>query len=135
MEQQEQESILQKAVKMIRDTVRTVKVIPYLFLLLYCFCLVASCSTNKTLVSILDYIYGTSLCSCIFMLLLSKTLDLCAWHKIACVIPVSSFVVSIIDSYVFSFSFEEIVFINISTLILVICYLVWSFFHFFIDGK
>ena len=135
MEHKEQENVLRKIADIFKRTIMTVKVIPYLFLIIYCIYLILYCIDNKTLVSILDFLYGMSVGSCLFMLIMSKDLGLCIWHKIACIIPMSSLVVAGVDAFIFYLSFEEIVFINISTLILVVCYLVWSFFHFFIDGK
>ena len=135
MEHQEQENALQKVVKIFKRTVRTVKAIPYLFLFVYCIYLVVACTRSKILMSILDFIYGTSVGLSLFILLLSKELGLCIWHKVACLIPITSLIVSIIDAFIFYFSYEEIVFINMATLIFVICYLIWSFFHFFVDGQ
>lgn len=135
MEHEEQENAQRKIVNIFSRTVKTVKVIPYLFLVIYCIYLGLYCIDNKTLISILDFLYGMSAGSCMFMLFLSKELGFCIWHKIACVLPLSSVIVAAIDAFIFYLSFEEMVFINISTLVIAVCYLIWSFFHFFIDGQ
>ena len=133
MERQDRESVLQKVVNRFKSAMRTVKAMPYLFLLAYVFCLAISCTRNIILISIVDVIYGASVWLCAFMLILSKRFGLCVWHKVACIIPMISLLVSVIDGFIFRFAYEDLVFINMSIIIFSVCYLIWSFFHFFVD--
>jgi len=128
-------NVLERLVKLFRSLTITIKAVPYISLLIYCVYLVLSCGSNEKLLNIFDIIYGYSIGVCLLFLLMSRTLELCSWHRIACVIPTTSMIVSFVDDYIFPFAFDEICMINISILIMVVCYLIWSFFHFFIDGK
>lgn len=135
MEHQEQESVLQRAAKSIKKTISTVKAVPYFFLIIYAIYLILTCINKSQWTSVLDFIYGYSVSCCIILLTMSGNLGLCIWHKIACLFPMLSLFVIVTDTYFFYLTFEETMFINICILIFIICYLVWSFFHFFIDGK
>lgn len=135
MENRDRESVLARIANLFRRITNISKLYPYIFLMVYCLCLILDCIGSDVVAAFVSSIYGCTLGVCILLLMLSKTLGLCIWHKIACVIPLLSTIVSLIDSYLFAFSHEELIFINMSILVLVICYLIWSFFHFFIDGQ
>lgn len=135
MEHLEQESVLQRVAKSIKKTISTVKAVPYFFLIIYAIYLILTCINKPQLTSVLDFIYGYSVSCCIILLMMSSNLGLCIWHKIACLFPMLSLFVIVTDTYFFYLTFEETMFINICIMIFIICYLVWSFFHFFIDGK
>ena len=135
MEHREQENALQRIAKSFKYTIRTVKAVPYLFLIVYSAYLILTCVGKQEIANILDFIFGYSVSGCIILLIMSRKLGLCIWHKIACMFPMLSLVVIVVDSHFFYLTFEETIFINISILVFIVCYLIWSFFHFFIDGK
>lgn len=134
MEANAQRSTLEKAANRIKCTIGTVKITPYLFLVVYCICLILECFGNIEILSVVNKIYGCSVGMSFILLIMSKTLGLCIWHKTACIIPSSSVVLSFIDDYIISLSQEEVFMSNIIFLVFTFCYIVVSFIHFYRHG-
>ena len=134
MEVNAQRSTLARAAERIRYMIGTVKITPYLFLVVYCLCLAFDCTGNTNVLGVIEKFYGCTVGMSIILLSMSKTLGLCIWHKTACIIPSSSVVLSFIDDYIISLSQEEVFMSNIIFLVLTFCYIVVSFIHFYRHG-
>ena len=134
MEVNAQRSTLARAAERIRHMIGTVKITPYLFLVVYCLCLAFDCTGNTNVLGVIEKFYGCTVGMSIILLIMSETLGLCIWHKTACIIPSSSVVLSFIDDYIISLSQEEVFMSNIIFLVLTFCYIVVSFIHFYRHG-
>lgn len=65
------------------------------------------------------------------MLVAGRVLKLCDWFRTACVIPFTTRVESYVDSFIYTFTQNEIVIVNAVTGILFILFVLVSFRHFF----
>lgn len=134
MEVNDQRNTLARAAERIRYMIGTVKITPYLFLVVYCLCLTFDCTGNIKVLGVIEKFYGCTVGMSFILLFMSKTLDLCIWHKTACIIPSSSAILSFIDDYIISLSQEEVLISNIILLVLTFCYIIVSFIHFYRHG-
>ncbi|MBO6170530.1 MAG: hypothetical protein J6O51_11285 [Bacteroidales bacterium] len=69
------------------------------------------------------------------MLVASRLFKLCRWHKAACLIPFSSQLEGYIDTFVITFTQQEIIIINTAIGLATLAFLVVAFRHFFAHGK
>ena len=68
-------------------------------------------------------------------LFFSRLLELCRWHKIACILPLGSQATGYIDCYLFQFTENEIVALNITAGVISLGFLLLANHHFFGHGR
>lgn len=108
---------------------------PFAYLVLYTAYLFIGCFASEELVSLADGFLVASPFATTGMLVLSRVLKLCRWHKVACLIPSASQAETFIDSYFFTFTQGEIVLLNVLLGILSAIFLALANKHFFNDGR
>ena len=69
------------------------------------------------------------------MLVLSRILKLCKWHKTAVLIPLSLQTEGYIDGFVFTFTENEIIFLNTAIGFTAVIFLYLAHNHFLNDGR
>lgn len=79
---------------------------------------------------ICDHLFYVSFCVIIYNLILSKTLQLCYWHKAACIVPIIPEIVGLADATIVDLS-EFAVKVNIWTIIVMILILLICAHHVF----
>jgi hypothetical protein len=88
----------------LRNTTRIVKVAPFVYSGLYILCMIAYLFANYEFCFVLDLCFTTSPATVVLLLLLSKYLKLCKWHKLECALPMLPIVPILVDRYCFTFS-------------------------------
>ena len=118
-------------VAVLRRVTRTVQLLPFAYLVLYALVLLTEPVLPEGLFCIVDDLSCTSPLSIGVMLLASRMLKLCIWHKTACVLPFASRITEYIDNYVVTFTQNEVVIINTILGILSLAFIVAAYRHFF----
>lgn len=118
-----------------RRVTRLVQLAPFVYLAFYSVYLILGCFVPDDIVCLADGVMFSSPLATTAMLVLSRVLKLCRWHKTACLIPSASQIESIIDTYCFTFTQTEVVLINILLGVISFVFLVVANKHFFHDGR
>ena len=105
-------------VYILRSVTKIVKVYPFIYATLYVLCMVGYMIGNEELSCTLDQLFYTSPVSILFALLLSRSLKLCKWHKLECVLPMIPLVHLVIDSYIIPLNNVSAI-INVGTIIII----------------
>lgn len=88
-----------RAIRIAQRGTFVVKVMPFVYALLFMACLVAYMFTSDEVQTILDTVFYISPITVVFSLILSKTFKLCMWHRLECVLPLVSQVTVLIDLF------------------------------------
>lgn len=118
-----------------RRVTRLVQLAPFVYLAFYSVYLILGCFVPDDIVCLADGVMFSSPLATTAMLVLSRVLKLCRWHKTACLIPSASQIESIIDTYCFTFTQTEVVLINVLLGVISLVFLVVANKHFFHDGR
>lgn len=102
-----------RIIGILRKVTRLVQLAPFFYLALYSFYMLAGSFAPEEFVCFGDGIIFSSPLVTTALLVLSRLLKLCRWHKAACLIPSASQMEGIVDSYFFTFTQNEILIINI----------------------
>ena len=90
--------------EIIKQTLITVKLAPFVFTLGYIACLLVYMFGSASACLIVDTLFYTSPMSIALLLILSSIYQLCRWHKLQCCIPLFPMAVMIIDSFIVELS-------------------------------
>lgn len=118
-------------VAILRKITRVVQLLPYAYLLLFASYLLCESVLPDAIVRLADNVLNTPIIAIIVMLCAGRLLRLCNWFKTACVLPITTKVESYIDAFVFTFTQEEIIFINTAVGLLVVTFLILAIRHFY----
>lgn len=130
-----QRDAVSRVFEIIRRVTRLVQLAPFVYLALYSAYLILGCFVPDDVVCLADGVMFSSPLATIAMLVLSRVLKLCRWHKAVCIIPSASQIEGVVDSYLFTFTQIEVVFINILIGIASLAFLIFANKHFFHDGR
>ena len=131
MDNQDPRNAVKVAFGILRRMTRIVQLLPFAYLLLYAYYMLACPYLSEDTLCLLDAIITVSPITTILFLLASGLLKLCAWHKIACLLPTSSQVEGHIDSFVMTFTQEEVIFINAAIGIIAVAFFIAAIHHFY----
>lgn len=94
---------LSRIIGILRTVTKVVKLIPFAYALLYIISILSysMCSENVSIWA--DMIFYVSPLSIIFLLILSRTLKLCKWHRLECVLPLMGFCAVLINDFIIEF--------------------------------
>ena len=126
-----QRDAVSRVIEILRKVTRIVQIAPFVYLAFYSAYLIIGCFSSDALVSLADGVIFSSPFATTGMLFLSRLLKLCRWHKAACLIPSASQIEGIIDSYLFTFTQNEIILINTALGILSLAFIIRAHRHFF----
>lgn len=104
MEDRGSRADLKRLLDILRSVTTAVQILPFIYSSLYIAALVAYNYVQEDAQLAMDSILYVSPICIIAFLVLSKTLRMCRWHRIACSIPAIPLVVNFFDYYVISFS-------------------------------
>ena len=122
-------------IKILRKATRIVQLVPFAYLCFYAVYMLLVCFASEETLCLADSLLTISPVATGGMLAASKLFKLCRWHRIACLLPSSSQLEGYIDSYLFTFTQEEILLINSLIGIAALAFLVFAYRHFFAYGK
>lgn len=98
---------------------------PFVYGFLYIICMVFYICGTTNMCKMCDSLFYVSPIMVIGLLILSRLLRLCGWHRTACIVPIIPQIVGLIDYYVIEFPFTAtkiIVYMSlILTALLLIC--------------
>lgn len=121
-------------VKYLLEKLRTitlvVQIIPFVYTAVFIVVYALSFSPNETLLSLLDMFFYVSPMMIAFLLIESRVLKLCKWHKTACVLPLIPQIPIIINNYFVELTDYEVriflvCILSMSVLLLVAAYKVF----------
>ena len=130
MDSQDPRSAVSGVLNIVRRATRTVQIAPFAYLVFYIAYLVFGVFLPDNCLTIFDSIMTIHPLTTAGLLCGSRLFKLCGWHKTACLIPMSSQVENYIDSFVLTFTQNEIILINVSLGILSVVFLVLAIKHF-----
>ena len=103
-------------VSILRKVTKVVKIYPFVYAILYALCMFGYMIGSEGLSCALDQLFYTSPISILFALILSRSLKLCKWHKLECILPMIPLIHLAIDSYIIPLSYVSAI-INVGTII------------------
>lgn len=112
-----------------------VQIIPFAYTFIYILVLFAYGNISDETASMLDTLFYISPIQIIGLLILSKVLHLCKWHRMACILPLFPQIVSFIDYYIIALTEIEAYVTNIITIIMSVLLLVSAYKVFFANGR
>ena len=133
--QDRQRDAVSRVFGILRKVTRLVQLAPFVYLAFYSAYLIIGCFVPDDMVCLADGVMFSSPLATAAMLVLSRVLNLCRWHKAACLIPSASQIEGVVDSYLFSFTRVEIIIINILLGVVSLVFLIVANKHFFHDGR
>ena len=95
---------IKRLIKKLRDVTLAVQILPFIYAALYIVALVLYLFASDNTMEILDTMLYVSPAVIFGNLVLSRILELCRWHKSACIIPILPQLNIIIDRYIYELS-------------------------------
>lgn len=117
---------VKRIVDILRSATLTVQILPFVLSSLFIFDFWAYTKLSDTALSIIDSALYVSPLVVIAMLVLSKVLRLCRWHRIACLIPTAPDIMNIVDFF-FPLSKVEAYAFNITIVTMVVLLLIAAY--------
>ena len=121
-------------VSVLRRITRIVQLIPFAYLVLFATYMLLDMVTSDATMGWLDSLINITPSTTACLLFFSRLLKLCRWHKIACIIPVTSDIETFIDSNILQFTQCEVFAIDLVMLVLSVLFLLLAHKHFFSRG-
>lgn len=94
---------LGRIIGILRTATKVVKLIPFAYALLYIISILSYSMCSENVSIWVDMIFYVSPLSIIFLLILSRTLKLCKWHRLECVLPLMGFCAILINDLIIEF--------------------------------
>lgn len=94
---------LGRIIGILRTATKVVKLIPFAYALLYIISILSYSMCSENVSIWVDMIFYVSPISIIFLLILSRTLKLCKWHRLECVLPLMGFCAVLINDFIIEF--------------------------------
>lgn len=94
---------LSRIIGILRTVTKVVKLIPFAYALLYIISILSYSMCSENVSIWIDMIFYVSPLSIIFLLILSRTLKLCKWHRLECVLPLMGFCAVLINDFIIEF--------------------------------
>lgn len=94
---------LGRIIGILKTATKVVKLIPFAYALLYIISILSYSICTENVSIWVDMIFYVSPISIIFLLILSRTLKLCKWHRLECVLPLMGFCAVIINDFIIEF--------------------------------
>lgn len=93
-----------RIVKILRNATKVVKLMPFIYAIVYILCMVGYLLFSDEVATLLDKLFYVSPISIIFPLCLSRTLKMCVWHKIECILPLLPTLLVFVDEFIMQFT-------------------------------
>ena len=135
MDSQDQRAAVRKITTILRKVTRYIQWIPFVYLGVYSILAFSEAQMSEELLCFRDSVIAVSPTVNVGFLFFSRLLQLCRWHKIACIIPLGSQAVGYADCYLITFTQEEIIALNILLGVVSAVFLMLANHHFFGNGR
>lgn len=130
MDSRDQRSGVNYLAMVLRKVTRAVQLAPFAYLAFFGLFLVCEFWIPESFVGLVDKCLYVSPAFIVVMLLASRLLKLCPWHRAACLIPGSTQLEDFVDSMLFQFTQSEIILINTTIGVLSLAFLYQATVHF-----
>lgn len=94
---------LSRIIGILRTATKVVKLIPFAYALLYIISILSYSMCSENISIWVDMVFYVSPLSIIFLLILSRTLKLCKWHRLECGLPLMGFCAVLINDFIIEF--------------------------------
>ena len=135
MDSQDQRAAVRKLTAILRKITRVIQFIPFVYLGVYALASFSETQLSEELLCFRDSIGAVTPAVNVGFLFFSRLLELCRWHRIACILPLSTPAADYIDNYVIQFTQNEVAALNISLGIISLLFLILANRHFFGNGR
>lgn len=135
MDNQDPSGAVNSVIRILRRLTRFVQVSPFLYLPFFSVYMIFGSLVPDGYLGVADSIACTTPVTTAALLLASRLLKLCRWHKVACLIPSAPQIEGYVDTFVFQFTELEITLINIGLGIAAILFFISAYRHFFVNGR
>lgn len=126
---------LEGLIKKLRDVTLAVQIMPFVCTFVYIICMIFYWFSNDTIHNILDTLFYVSPIVVVQMLILSRLLRLCMWHRVACILPVVPQFIVLLDYTLVIFSVQARLY-SIATMLIMSCLLLVAAYKvFFANGR
>ena len=118
-------------VKILRKITRIVQLAPFAYLLLLGVCLLFESILPDWAMRLSVNLLNAPVYTIIGLLCIGRWLKLCSWFRTACLLPFTTKVEGYVDSFVYTFTQNEVVFVNAVIGVAFLVFIYVSFRHFF----
>ena len=118
-------------VRILRKITRIVQLAPFAYLFLLGIVLLLESTLPDWALRLMANLLDAPVYTTIGMLLFERILKLCVWFRTACLLPFTTKVGGYVDSFVYTFTQNEVVLVNTLLGITFLLYIYLSFRHFF----
>ena len=118
-------------VRLVRKITRIVQIAPFAYLLLLAFFLLFENVLPDWAVRMSSNLLDAPVYTTAGMLFFGRLLKLCSWFKTACLLPITTKVEGYVDSFVYTFTQNEVVLMNAIIGVAFLIFIYVSFRHFF----
>ena len=118
-------------VKILRKITRIVQIAPFAYLLLLGVCLIFESALPDWLFRLSANLLNMPVYAIVGMLCVGRWLKLCSWFRTACLLPFTTKVEVYVDSFVYTFTQNEVVLVNSFLGVAFLLFIYVSFRHFF----
>ena len=118
-------------VKILRKITRIVQIAPFAYLLLLGVCLLFESLLPDWAMRLSVNLLNTPVYTIVGLLCVGRWLKLCSWFRTACLLPFTTKVEGYVDSFVYTFTQNEVIIVNAVLGITFLVFIYVSFRHFF----
>ena len=130
MDSQDPSGAVSSVIKVLRKATRIVQLAPFAYLVFFVAYMLFGWAVQDEALCMIDKVAGVSPLATGGLLVGSKLFKLCRWHKVACLLPFSSQVEGFIDSYIITFTQNEVILINTAIGMLSLLFIILAVRHF-----
>lgn len=130
MEAPDPSGAVSSVIRILRKATRIVQLAPFVYLAFYSAYMLLGNIASEEALCVADSLLTISPAITGMMLVGSRLFCLCRWHKTACLLPMSSQVEGYVDSFIITFTQEEIILINTAIGIISLLFLILAIRHF-----
>lgn len=117
-------------VRILRKATRIVQLAPFAYLAFYAAYMLLGYFASEDALCVADSILTISPATTGMMLVGSRLFRLCRWNKAACLLPMTSQVEGYVDSFIITFTQEEVILLNTAIGIISLLFLILAIRHF-----
>lgn len=125
---------LEELIRKLRTVTLVVQLLPFIYGFLFILALIAYLVLPDWVSILCDHFFYVSLTVILYNLILSRTLRLCHWHRIACIVPLFPEMVSLADLTLINLSSRAAI-VNIITIISMTLLLLVAAYNVFFNGR
>lgn len=122
-----------KFIRRLKSITLAVQLTPFVFSFVYIVCIILYLHCSEEARIWIDTIFYVSPLACAALLIYSKILHLCGWHKTACCVPLVPHVVTFTDIYLIELTVRESVIVDITIAVMAFLLIISAYKVFFYD--